>query len=236
MRLNTSLTLLLLCVLGTAAEGQDRRDWQSLAQLQAGDKIRLSLKTGPVDGAFQNWTPQQVTAGAVIARREEVLKIERYRQGGLGRGKAAAVGALIGFGGGFAVGAGAVRLSAGPIWPLHLARSRGRGGRRRGRLGRRRDWGTASPAQQGADLFGQIRMLGRRRRRVSRRRRYGRSVQGHGQPFDTSGRAQSDGPGDRCESGLALDSTGLLRNSSSRRPPANFDLSTATHPLRRWSS
>jgi hypothetical protein len=100
------LTLVLIGALGTAAEGQDRRNWQSLAQLQAGDRIRLSLKTGPVEGAFQNWTPQQVTDGAVTAGREDVLKIERYRQGGWGgRGKSAVAGALIGFGGGFAIGA-----------------------------------------------------------------------------------------------------------------------------------
>jgi hypothetical protein len=101
--------LVLICALGTAAAGQDRHDWQSLAQLQAGDRIRLFLKTGPVTDAFQSWTPQQVTAGAVTARREDVLKIERYRPGGWGRGKTAAVGAVIGlgvgFGGGFAVGA-----------------------------------------------------------------------------------------------------------------------------------
>ncbi len=103
------LTLVLIYALGTAAEAQDRRDWQSLAKLQAGDSIRLSLKTGPVDGTFQSWTPQQVTAGTITAKREDVLKIERYQQGGWGRGKTAAVGAAIGlgvgFGGGFAVGA-----------------------------------------------------------------------------------------------------------------------------------
>jgi hypothetical protein len=94
-----------MCALGTAAAGQDGHDWQSLAQLQAGDRIRLSLKTGPVDGAFQNWTSQEVTAGTVTAKKEDVLKIERYRRGGGGRGKHAAIGALIGFGGGFAIGA-----------------------------------------------------------------------------------------------------------------------------------
>jgi hypothetical protein len=106
------LTGVLICVLATAAAGQDRRDWQSLAQLQSGDRIRLSLKTGgtgAVTGAFQSWTPQQVTAGTVTAKREDVVKIERYRQGGWGRGKTAAIGAVIGlgigFGGGFAVGA-----------------------------------------------------------------------------------------------------------------------------------
>jgi hypothetical protein len=102
--LRSFLMPLLLCVLGAAAAGQDRRDWQSLAQLQAGDRIRLSLKTGPVTGAFQNWTPQQVTAGKVTAKKEDVLTLERFRQGGGGRGKHAAIGALIGFGGGFAIG------------------------------------------------------------------------------------------------------------------------------------
>jgi hypothetical protein len=103
------LTLVIIGALGTAAQAQDRHDWQSLAQLQAGDRIRLSLRTGPVTAAFQNWTPQQVMAGTVTAKREDVLKVERYRQGGWGRGKTAAIGAVIGlgvgFGGGFAVGA-----------------------------------------------------------------------------------------------------------------------------------
>jgi len=103
--MRASVTFALLCALVTAANGQDRSDWQSLAQLQAGDKIRLSLKTGPVEGAFQNWTPQEVTAGTVTARREDVVKIERYRKSGGGRGKHAAIGAAIGFGGGFAMGA-----------------------------------------------------------------------------------------------------------------------------------
>lgn len=104
--LRSFLMVALMSALGMAADGQDRRDWQSLAQLQAGDRIRLSLKTGPVEGAFQNWTPQQLTVGTVTATKEDVLKVELYRQGGWGgRGKSAAVGALIGFGGGFAIGA-----------------------------------------------------------------------------------------------------------------------------------
>ena len=107
--MRSSLILMLVCALTTAAEGQDRHDWQSLARLQAGDRLRLSLKTGPVEGTFQSWTPQQVTAGTVTAKREDVLKIERYRPGAWGRGKTAAVGAVIGlgvgFGGGFAIGA-----------------------------------------------------------------------------------------------------------------------------------
>jgi len=96
----------VLCGLATTADGQERRDWQSLAQLQAGDRIRLTLKTGPVEGVFQSWTPQQVTAGTVSARREDVLKVERYGKSGRGRARNAALGAAIGFGGGFAIGAG----------------------------------------------------------------------------------------------------------------------------------
>ena len=99
------LTLALICALGTAAEGQDRSDWQSLARLQTGDSVRLFLKAGPVSGAFKSWTPQEVMAGSVTARREDVLKIERYRDSSRGRGKTALVGGLIGFGAGFAVGA-----------------------------------------------------------------------------------------------------------------------------------
>jgi len=110
-------TFALVCALGTAAEVQDRHDWQSLAQLHPGDNIRLSLKTGKVDGAFQNWTPLQVTAGTVTARREDVLKIERYGRGGWGRGKRAAIGALIGFGGGFAIGAGLGGCGHGELGP-----------------------------------------------------------------------------------------------------------------------
>jgi len=105
--LRSFLAFVLLCAAGAAADGQDRHDWQSLAQLKAGDRIRLSLKTGPVEGGFESWTPQQVTVGTVTARREDVLKIERYRKGGGGRGKHAALGALVGFGGGFAIGAAA---------------------------------------------------------------------------------------------------------------------------------
>jgi hypothetical protein len=97
--------LAVICLLGTAAAAQDRHDWQSLAQLQTGDRIRVSLRTGPVEGPLGGWTPQQVTAGTVTANKEDVLKIERYHR--RSRGKAAAIGALIGFGGGFAIGAGA---------------------------------------------------------------------------------------------------------------------------------
>jgi hypothetical protein len=64
----------------------------------------MSLKTGPVEGEFQSWTPQELTVGTVTAKREDVIKIERYRHGG-SRAKHAAFGAMIGFAGGFAGGA-----------------------------------------------------------------------------------------------------------------------------------
>jgi hypothetical protein len=111
------LTLAAICLFASAAHAQDRHDWQSLAQLHAGDRVRLSLKTEPVEGVFQSWTPQQVTAGTVTAKREDVLQIERYRPGGWGRAKSAAVGALIGFGGGFTTGAAAGGCHPGEFGP-----------------------------------------------------------------------------------------------------------------------
>ncbi len=98
-------TLVVICILAAASQAQDQHDWQSLARLQAGDAIRLTLKTGPAEGPFGGWTPQQVTAGTITAKKEDVLKVERYHR--RSRGKTAAIGALIGFGGGFAIGAGA---------------------------------------------------------------------------------------------------------------------------------
>jgi hypothetical protein len=98
------LKLLLLGVLVAPTHGQDRHDWQSVSRLRAGDRVRVVLKTGPVEGEFQNWTAQELTVGTVTAKREDVRKIERYRHGG-SRAKHAAFGAMIGFGGGFAIGA-----------------------------------------------------------------------------------------------------------------------------------
>jgi hypothetical protein len=94
----------LFCGLAMAAVGRDRHDWKSLSRLHPADRVRVVLKTGPVIGEVQNWTPQDVTVGRVTARREDVIKIEWYRRGE-SRAKHAGVGALIGFGGGFAIGA-----------------------------------------------------------------------------------------------------------------------------------
>jgi hypothetical protein len=104
--------LMLLAALVAAAYGQDRHDWQSVSRLHAGDRVRLSLKTGPVEGAFQNWTLQDVTVGTVTARREDVRKIELNRHG-RSRVKHIGVGALIGFGGGFAIGAASFNCGGG---------------------------------------------------------------------------------------------------------------------------
>jgi len=73
---------MLSCALSATAYAQDRHDWQSLSRLDAGDRVRILLKAGRASGTFQNWTPEDVTAGTVTARREEALKIERYRGGG----------------------------------------------------------------------------------------------------------------------------------------------------------
>jgi hypothetical protein len=106
-KLRRLLMLALLCTVQTTAQAQDRSDWQSLAALHAGDKVRLTVKSGSSEGVFQSWTPEQVTVGAVTARKEDLLKVEQYRKGGgLGRGKKALIGALIGFGRGFAIGVG----------------------------------------------------------------------------------------------------------------------------------
>ena len=97
--------LIMFCALAAAAKGQDRHDWQSLSRVHPGDRVRVVLKTGPVEGELQNWTAQDATIGTVTPKREDVIKIERYRHGG-SRAKYAAFGALIGFAGGFAIGAG----------------------------------------------------------------------------------------------------------------------------------
>jgi hypothetical protein len=87
------------------AEAQDRSAWQSISQLQAGDKVKLSLKTrGSMTGIFQSSTPDQVTVGSTIAKREDVAKLERYKKGAWSRGKTALVGAAIGGGAGLIAG------------------------------------------------------------------------------------------------------------------------------------
>ena len=151
------LILAFLCVIGTAIEAQDRHDWQSLAQLQAGDKIRLSLKTGPVTGVFQTWTPEQVTAGTVTARKRGCAQdralpswrfgtrqTRRHRRTDRIWRRVCHRRRYYG------------RLPPGPVWPLHLTRTRRRGSRRRRRGRRRRNRSAASSTQQGTYLFGQI--------------------------------------------------------------------------------
>ena len=112
--------LVLICAIGIA-DAQDRRDWQALSRLQTGDNIGVLVRSGPpVKGVFQSWTPQQITAGTLTARKDDVLAIERYRPSNWGRRKHALVGAAIGLGTGFAVGLAAGGCSDrgfGPCFP-----------------------------------------------------------------------------------------------------------------------
>jgi hypothetical protein len=95
----------VLCVSLSAGMAQSRSDWQSLAQLKSNDKIQVSQKSGkPVAGLFQSWTPDGVTLDGATIRKDDITRVERFRHS-WGRGKKAAVGAAIGFGGGFALGA-----------------------------------------------------------------------------------------------------------------------------------
>ena len=88
------------------AAAQDWGSWESLAQLKTGDRVRVSLMAGkPVDGEFQNWDAERITIGTASTKKSDVRKVERYRPGGSHRGKSAAIGAAIGFGGGFVLGA-----------------------------------------------------------------------------------------------------------------------------------
>ncbi len=101
-------SLILLLSLVNPAAGQDSHIWGSLSQLKSGDRVRVSLAAGrALDGDFQNWTPEQITVGTVSTQKADVRKVERYRPGGSHRGKSAAIGAGIGFGGGLALGAAA---------------------------------------------------------------------------------------------------------------------------------
>jgi hypothetical protein len=122
-------------LLAATAQAQDRSDWQSLAQLHPGDNVRLTIKSGSSEGVFQSWTPQQVTVGAVTAKKEDVVKIELHSRGrGLGRSKKALIGALIGFGGGFGIGA-AVRGNCQPGHSIGPCPTRGELGALAGGVG-----------------------------------------------------------------------------------------------------
>jgi hypothetical protein len=116
--------LVLLCALVAVAQGQDRHDWQSVARLHSGDRIRVVLKAGPVEGEFLNSTPEGLTVGTATSKREDVLKIQRYRHRG-SRAKHAAIGALIGFGGGFAIGAAVGGDCPGGLGPCFSRKSVG---------------------------------------------------------------------------------------------------------------
>ncbi len=99
-------TVVPLFALTFAATAQDPSKWDSLAKLKPGDDVRVSLKTGsPVAGEFRNWTSEQVQVGPITTPKQDVLRLERYHAGRWSRGKRAAIGAVIGFTGGFVTGA-----------------------------------------------------------------------------------------------------------------------------------
>jgi hypothetical protein len=123
---------LLILALVCAAQAQDRHEWQSLTKLQTGDKIRLTLKTGSSTDVFQSFTPEELKTGTLTAKKEDVVKVERFGHEGWGRGKKAALGAAIGFGGGFAVGAAVTGCDPHQFGPCF---SRGLGGAAMGGVG-----------------------------------------------------------------------------------------------------
>jgi hypothetical protein len=101
----TRLCALIMATLGLCT-AQDRHDWKSVSGLNPGDKVQLSLKTGKsITGLFTNWTTDGVTVDTATVKREEVKEVYRFVKGG--HLKRAGIGALIGFGGGFAMGAAA---------------------------------------------------------------------------------------------------------------------------------
>jgi hypothetical protein len=132
-----AVTLLLLTAFAAAA---DRPEWQQVSRLRAGDQVRVSLASGrTVEGRFQSSTPEAITVsadqGGVETSKGDVRRVERLREGGWGRGKAALVGAGIGFGGGFALGAAVTGCkSKGGLADLGCV-SRGTGGALVGGLG-----------------------------------------------------------------------------------------------------
>ena len=117
MRPFTALLLLFTLITATPlAAAPPSSDWQeSISQLHPGDHIRLSLKTGPVDGPFVSSTPQDITVGSVTTPKDAVLKIQRYSvahgHATRHRVRNAAIGAAIGFGVGYGIGAAATHCS-----------------------------------------------------------------------------------------------------------------------------
>lgn len=98
--------LVVLITSAFAAMAQDAHSWEALGKLQTGDRVRVSLKNrAPITGAFEGWTPEQMQVTSVTAPKADVVRVERLQAAGSGRGKHAAIGAVIGFGAGFAVGA-----------------------------------------------------------------------------------------------------------------------------------
>ena len=85
--------------------GQQVSDWRSLARLQPGDQVKVSLKSGgAVTGEFQSWSDEGLAVGLTHANRPDVVRLERYRKGGWSFKKRVAVAGLIGAASGAAFG------------------------------------------------------------------------------------------------------------------------------------
>ena len=107
------IIVLSLCVILLASTGAAQSEWQALSALQPGDRIRIKYRKGTDTAAFSEWRADQITAGGKVSKREDIVRIERYRPGGWGRGKKAALGAAIGGGTGATIGAVLGRRPAG---------------------------------------------------------------------------------------------------------------------------
>jgi hypothetical protein len=81
VRIAAVLSLALSCA------AQDQFDWQSLATLLTGDRVRLTLRSHkPVTGTYKERTGDQITVDAIVANKADLVKVERYGRG-WGRGK-----------------------------------------------------------------------------------------------------------------------------------------------------
>ena len=89
-------------------------DWVvPMARLRPG--VTAQQAQAALTGPFQEWNAEEIILGTVAAKRQNVLKVERFRSGG--RRRRAAFGAIIGFGVGFALGmAGDCSSTLGPCF------------------------------------------------------------------------------------------------------------------------
>ena len=94
----------IVAALSSSVIGAPAGGWDALRRLSRGDLVRVTLSSGaPVEAVFEAWTENAISVGSIRIAREQVNRVE-LRKRGWGRGKKAAVGALVGFGSGFLIG------------------------------------------------------------------------------------------------------------------------------------